>query len=181
MVLQEQEKLTVLEVTISNLKLFTAMLGTTEQPGVMVLALRRLFEEIEKDKSEINSRVTLSYLEVINLSNWSYLLEKKKVYNENIRDLLTPGDNLDLREDALKGNVSIAGLTEFPVDSVMEVMTLLHRGNKNRTTEPTKANETSSRSHAVCQVSQQNKVISLLKMFRYLLKEKRKLQILVQM
>jgi hypothetical protein len=31
-------------------------------------------------------------------------------------------------------------------------MALLQQGNRNRTTEPTRANETSSRSHAVLQV-----------------------------
>ena len=41
---------------------------------------------------------------------------------------------------------------KLEVSSADEVMSLLQRGNKNRTTEPTKANETSSRSHAVCQV-----------------------------
>ena len=46
----------------------------------------------------------------------------------------------------------VPGIREFTVSSADEVMSLLHRGNKNRTTEPTKANETSSRSHAVCQV-----------------------------
>lgn len=36
--------------------------------------------------------------------------------------------------------------------NVTEVMTLLRIGNRNRTTEATNANETSSRSHAVLQV-----------------------------
>ena len=35
---------------------------------------------------------------------------------------------------------------------VFQVMELLQKGNKNRTTEPTRVNETSSRSHAVLQV-----------------------------
>ena len=35
---------------------------------------------------------------------------------------------------------------------ILQIMTLLHRGNQNRTTEPTRANETSSRSHAILQV-----------------------------
>lgn len=34
-----------------------------------------------------------------------------------------------------------------------QVMQLLQRGNQNRTTEPTRCNETSSRSHAILQVT----------------------------
>ena len=35
----------------------------------------------------------------------------------------------------------------------VQVMALLQRGNQNRTTEPTRVNETSSRSHAILQVT----------------------------
>ena len=64
-------------------------------------------------------------------------------------DLITPGtDTLDLREDPIRG-VVITGLSEIPVTSMKEIMTTIRASNKNRTTEPTKANVTSSRSHAV--------------------------------
>lgn len=43
-------------------------------------------------------------------------------------------------------------MTEVIATSVDEVMSLLRIGNKNRTTESTNANETSSRSHAILQV-----------------------------
>ena len=46
----------------------------------------------------------------------------------------------------------MTGLTEVIATSVIEVMTLLRIGNKNRTTEATDVNETSSRSHAVLQI-----------------------------
>jgi len=36
---------------------------------------------------------------------------------------------------------------------LLQVMTLLQQGNRNRTTEPTRVNETSSRSHAILQVN----------------------------
>lgn len=51
----------------------------------------------------------------------------------------------------------VAGITELTVSSAQHIMELLHQGNKNRTTEPTAANETSSRSHAVLQVVVQQK------------------------
>lgn len=73
-----------------------------------------------------------------------------EIYNENIRDLLMQGSekNLELREDNVRGMV-VSNLTEVVANSVDEVMTLLRVGNKNRTTEATNANETSSRSHAI--------------------------------
>ena len=59
------------------------MLGTVENPGVMVLAIKDLFFKI-RQRSDGNHSVHLSYLEV---------------YNETVRDLLTPGRPLVLRED----------------------------------------------------------------------------------
>ncbi|XP_021286238.1 kinesin-like protein KIN-8A isoform X2 [Herrania umbratica] len=94
------------------------MLGTVDNPGVMVLAIKDLFTKIRQRSCDGNHVVHLSYLEV---------------YNETVRDLLSPGRPLVLREDK-------------------QVMALLQRGNQNRTTEPTCANETSSRSHAILQV-----------------------------
>ncbi|KAK9106795.1 hypothetical protein Syun_022806 [Stephania yunnanensis] len=94
------------------------MLGTVENPGVMVLAIKDLFTMMRQRSYDGNHAVHLSYLEV---------------YNETVRDLLSPGRPLVLREDK-------------------QVMSLLQQGNQNRTTEPTRVNETSSRSHAILQV-----------------------------
>ena len=77
-----------------------------------------------------------------------------EIYNEVIRDLLVPNSKntyLELRDDPIKG-VQLAGVTELQVQVPQEVMDLLVSGNKRRTTESTKANETSSRSHAICQI-----------------------------
>ncbi|KAI3762735.1 hypothetical protein L1987_53176 [Smallanthus sonchifolius] len=115
-------------------KTFT-MLGTVENPGVMVLAIKDLFTKVRKRSIDGNHVVHLSYLEV---------------YNETVRDLLSPGRPLILRED--KQGIVAAGLTQYRAYSTDEVMMLLQQGNRNRTTEPTRANETSSRSHAILQV-----------------------------
>ncbi|KAM5571066.1 kinesin-like protein KIN-8A [Rosa sericea] len=111
------------------------MLGTLESPGVMVLAIKDLFTKIRQRSCDGNHVVHLSYLEV---------------YNETVRDLLSPGRPLVLRED--KQGMVAAGLTQYRAYSTDEVMQLLQRGNQNRTTEPTRCNETSSRSHAILQV-----------------------------
>lgn len=115
------------------------MLGTPENPGIMILTLQDMFEKIEQESAArgLVFRVTLSYIEV---------------YNENLRDLLSPSpEYLDLREDPIKGPV-VAGVTAVSATSTVEVMTMLRRGNKNRTQEPTAANQESSRSHAVLQI-----------------------------
>lgn len=70
-----------------------------------------------------------------------------------IRDLLNPSAGyLEMREDA-KGGVQVANLSEVSTASTGEIMDLLQQGNLERTQEPTKANKTSSRSHAVLQIT----------------------------
>jgi kinesin family member 18/19 len=121
------------------------MLGTREEPGIMFRTLHDLFIEISKTSDSLLYQVSMSYLEI---------------YNELIRDLLNPSSGfLELREDA-KGGVQVAGISEKVADTPEEVMHMLHKGNKERTQEPTKANKTSSRSHAVLQVNikQRNKI-----------------------
>ncbi|XP_035695150.1 kinesin-like protein KIF19 isoform X2 [Branchiostoma floridae] len=113
------------------------MLGTEHEPGVMARSLNALFEEMYRTSENMVYQVSMSYLEI---------------YNEMIRDLLNPESGfLELREDA-KG-VQVTGLSEVNAKSTKEVMELLQQGNKQRTQEPTKANKTSSRSHAVLQVT----------------------------
>lgn len=77
-----------------------------------------------------------------------------EIYNELIRDLLNPGGPpLDLREDNRGSRITVAGLSECTAVNRHEVIQLLLRGNKARTMEPTAANQTSSRSHALLSVS----------------------------
>ena len=119
------------------------MVGTQQNPGVMVLALSDLFALLA---GEAGASVTLAYLEI---------------YNENVRDLLAGGAvggaacggaaSLELREDPAQG-VTVQGLTYVSAHSASAVMALLQRGNAARVTEPTRCNATSSRSHAVLQV-----------------------------
>lgn len=80
-----------------------------------------------------------------------------EIYNELIRDLLQPGGPLELREDNRSARTTVAGLSEVNATSRQEVIQLLLKGNKARTMEPTAANETSSRSHALLSVTVTNK------------------------
>uniref|UniRef100_A0A8C0IRQ3 Kinesin-like protein n=1 Tax=Chelonoidis abingdonii TaxID=106734 RepID=A0A8C0IRQ3_CHEAB len=118
------------------------MLGTDHEPGIYARTLHDLFRAIEETSDDMEYEVSMSYLEI---------------YNEMIRDLLNPSLGfLELREDA-KGVIQVAGITEVSTINAKEVMQLLLKGNKQRMQEPTAANQTSSRSHAVLQVTVRQK------------------------
>jgi kinesin family protein 18/19 len=118
------------------------MIGTPTSPGLMVLTVEEFFAKVRL-ASDKKFTVTLSYLEV---------------YNELIHDLLRGGGSnpeaakLELREDVAEG-VKVAGLSAIEANSTDEVMELLRKGNQHRTMEPTHANAVSSRSHAVLQIT----------------------------
>jgi len=114
------------------------MAGTPEDPGLMVLSLRTIFDLIEKEESVHDFEVTCSYLEV---------------YNEVIYDLLEKSSgHLELREDPDQG-IMVAGLKRIKVNSANKIFELLNVGNSRRKTESTEANATSSRSHAVLEIT----------------------------
>jgi kinesin family protein 18/19 len=135
------------------------ILGTPSTDGCAALALKQMFARIKSEKLE-SVKVRVSMVEI---------------YQEKIRDLLgerqaggggservsvaqlrrrnnrSRANGLDLREDPTRGP-TVAGATVLQVDSASAVIELLMHGNMNRTTEPTGANLTSSRSHAVLSV-----------------------------
>ncbi|EDV91613.1 GH19699 [Drosophila grimshawi] len=110
--------------------------------GLMVRAIEDIFGYIEAATPESASKISISYLEI---------------YNELIRDLLNPGGPLELREDNRGQRITVAGLSEITTSSRKEVVGLLIKGNKARTMEPTAANQTSSRSHALLSITVQTR------------------------
>ena len=122
-------------------KTFT-ICGTSEQAGCMPLAMQELFARIHSMNNDRFIDISVSYLEV---------------YNEMVRDLLAGDDaTLDVREDS-QGRVVVAGLSQHSPRTSEQVMELLERGNLNRTKSATKANQDSSRSHAVFQINIQQR------------------------
>ena len=104
--------------------------------------MRDLFERIAESREKNIVDMTVSYLEV---------------YNETIRDLLEPSESLlDLREDS-GNNVVISGLSQHHPKTYEDIIHLLNVGGRNRTQSSTKANEASSRSHAVFQINIQQR------------------------
>ncbi|KAL2312733.1 Kinesin-like protein [Schizosaccharomyces pombe] len=116
--------------------------GTMQDPGLIYLTLKELFERMDHLRDEKIFDLRLSYLEI---------------YNETIRDLLvSPTPNqakpLNLREDADR-RITVPGLTSLSPESLEEIIDIIMKGNANRTMSPTEANAASSRSHAVLQVT----------------------------
>ncbi|GAQ77849.1 Kinesin-like protein [Klebsormidium nitens] len=112
------------------------MVGDDQDPGLMVLSLRDIFEHISREQ-EKQFIVECSYMEV---------------YNELLYDLLENSEKpLELREDPKQGAV-VVGLKRILVPSADHIFALLREGNKRRKTESTDANATSSRSHAVLEI-----------------------------
>jgi len=114
-------------------KTFT-MLGAKDCPGITFLTMQEIYKKIEsvEDKS---CEIGISYLEV---------------YNETVIDLLSPGAQLNIRENG--ANTTIPGLSIHKPTGPDHILSLLSFGNGNRTQHATDANSESSRSHAVLQV-----------------------------
>jgi len=78
------------------------MSGTNENPGIMFLIIKGLFDKVGNESNEKKIDIKVSYVEI---------------YNEVIRDLLVSNSKetyLDLRDDPERG-VCLAGVTEFEV------------------------------------------------------------------
>lgn len=118
------------------------MMGTPDQPGLIPRTCEDLFERIDAAHIEtpsISYNVRVSYFEV---------------YNEHVRDLLTPVNPnhppyyLKIRESPTEGPY-VKDLTDAPVKNIAEIMRYMKMGDASRTTASTKMNDTSSRSHSV--------------------------------
>ena len=77
-----------------------------------------------------------------------------EIYGGKVYDLLNNHEQLKILED--KGQkIQIAGLREQFVESEEDIRQLIYEGSILRTTHATNANDTSSRSHAICQIKVQ--------------------------
>lgn len=94
-------------------------------------------------EEETDTKITISYLEI---------------YNEQVFDLFqSTQQNLQLSEDPLLG-VMVQDLTEVEMKSFEETQDLIAVGNSRRVIAETKANEVSSRSHAIVIINIERRV-----------------------
>ncbi|XP_058005447.1 kinesin-like protein KIN-8B [Hevea brasiliensis] len=110
------------------------MVGTQEDPGLMVLSIQFLI-------------LSKSVRALMNLKSLVPALKSTVIY-----DLLEKSSgHLELREDPQQG-IIVVGLKCIKVHSADKILELLNLGNSRRKTESTEANATSSRSHAVLEI-----------------------------
>mmetsp|Transcript_34252 Transcript_34252/g.48677 ORF Transcript_34252/g.48677 Transcript_34252/m.48677 type:complete len:561 (+) Transcript_34252:74-1756(+) len=85
------------------------------------------------------------------LDNTTVAVAFFEIYSGYVQDLLNNRNKLKVLEDG-KGEIVVTGLEEFEAHSPAELLKLVENGNNIRTTHSTEANDTSSRSHAICQI-----------------------------
>ncbi|KAI8823403.1 P-loop containing nucleoside triphosphate hydrolase protein [Fimicolochytrium jonesii] len=114
-----------------------SMMGLDEQPGVIPQAVDEIFAYIREQSADREYLLRVSYMEI---------------YNETIRDLLSP-EQTDLRihEDRKRG-VFVSPLKEEIVTNPRQVMRVIRKGEENRHFGATDYNEHSSRSHTIFQM-----------------------------
>jgi hypothetical protein len=132
-----------------------SMMGAPGLPGIIPLLNGEIFRRVDErvvkmtneapDGTEINVRISVSFLEI---------------YNEIVKDLLNPSDKaLQIREDPGKG-IYVQNLCELIVQSEDDVLRLIEQGNQVRRVAATKMNESSSRSHSCFTIQIEYRTVS---------------------
>jgi kinesin family protein 2/24 len=83
--------------------------------------------------------------------NFTVTVSMYEIYGGKLYDLLNDHEQLKIQEDK-NNTIQVAGLKEVFVDNDDHILELIRMGNSVRTTHATKANDTSSRSHAITQI-----------------------------
>jgi kinesin family protein 2/24 len=78
-----------------------------------------------------------------------------EIYAGRCLDLLNDKNTLNILEDK-NNNIQIQGIVEQVATNAKGLLEIMETANKARTTHSTVANDTSSRSHSICQVIMRN-------------------------
>ena len=125
--------------------------GEEDEPGIIYQVVTDILRDLKNEK---DCTLTASYLQI---------------YNETITDLLSSkkGKNLDVKKDKTFG-MFVENASEKVVNTIEQAYDIIAKGANNRVTASTKANDQSSRSHAVFilklekKVSEKEKIVSKL-------------------
>ena len=102
--------------------------------GIQNLAIESLFQESQKFKKK-----------------FEFYISFFEIYGGRLYDLLNNKNKLQVFDDS-KGITQIYGLQEILAETKEDMRLIIDRANSIRTTHNTVTNETSSRSHAICNI-----------------------------
>eukprot|EP00898_Chlorokybus_atmophyticus_P001594 jgi/Chlat1/2435/Chrsp17S02680 len=114
--------------------------GSEQDRGINFRALEELFSLVENLGPDAKSSMSVSMIEI---------------YNETVRDLLTPRPaegKLEIKHNPLDGRVHVPDLSMRPVVNIKDVEAVFKEGKRNRSTASTNMNQHSSRSHMILTV-----------------------------
>jgi len=111
---------------------------THTMSGIQQILAHDLYEEMKAKRENVEIR--LAFFEL---------------YSGYVQDLLHDRKRCKLLEDG-KGEVNITGLQEVRASTAADFLLVIEKGHSQRTTRSTEANDSSSRSHAICQVFLRN-------------------------
>ncbi|GME66584.1 unnamed protein product [[Candida] boidinii] len=118
------------------------MSGSKEEPGLIPLVIDNLFDKlnfISKQNVLIKFTIKVSFFEIYQESSYDLLTNSTSSMSDKKLRIRENSDRIPFVEN----------LREFEVASFEEMMSLINKGNKNRTTAATNLNLNSSRSHSI--------------------------------
>ena len=107
---------------------------TYTMKGIQNLAIESLYEESQKIKKK-----------------FEFYISFFEIYGGRLYDLLNNKNKLQVFDDS-KGVTQIFGLQEILAETPEDMQVIIDKANSVRTTHNTVTNETSSRSHAICNI-----------------------------
>ena len=107
---------------------------TYTMKGIQNLAIESLFQESQKIKKK-----------------FEFYISFFEIYGGRLYDLLNNKNKLQVFDDS-KGITQIYGLQEILAETKEDMKLIIEKANSIRTTHNTVTNETSSRSHAICNI-----------------------------
>src|SRR5437764_2987829 len=106
--------------------------GLSDSAGIIPRTIYELFDKLDAEGTEYT--VKCSFIEL---------------YNEELRDLLSPDDSAKVKIFDDKNSVVVRGMEESYIKSGADGVRLLQEGSIKRQVAATKCNDLSSRSHTV--------------------------------